>query len=352
MSSFELNKVLGAVLVAVLTMVVIGKIGDNLVTTGGGHGGGHGSGHGDATVTAKAKPPKVKAPLEPIVGLLASADAAAGQKVAAKCRACHDVKKDGKNKIGPNLWNIVNAKRGAVDGFSYSKALTEKPGGWTYESLNAFLAKPKDYIAGTKMSFAGIKKVKDRANLIAYLRAAADSPAALPTQAEIDAAAKALEAAKQAAADAVRAAAAPMKAAAANAAHGAKDPMAKAAPAVAKMDIAAMLGDADPARGKKVFNKCKACHTVNNGGKNGIGPNLWNIVNRAPGGVSGFKYSSALAGLSAKPWNYENLNAFLLKPKVYAKGTKMTFAGLKKDSDRAHLIAYLRSLSDSPAPLK
>lgn len=353
MSSFELNKVLGAVLIAVLTMVVIGKIGDNLVTTGGGHGGGHGG--GDAPMQAKAPAVKVKPPLEPIVGMLASADAAAGEKVAAKCRACHDVKKDGKNKIGPKIWNIVGAKRGAVDGFEYSAALVEKPGVWTYESLNAFLAKPKDYIPGTKMSFAGIKKVKDRANLIAYLRAAADSPAALPSQADIDAAEQALEAAKQAAADAVKAAAAPMESAtkddASNAAQSAKDTMAKAAPAAPKTNIADLLANADLKRGKRVFNKCKACHTVTEGGKNGIGPNLWNIVNRAPGAVAGFKYSSALAGLSAKPWTYENLDAFLKKPRDYAKGTKMTFAGLKKDSDRAHLIAYLRSLSASPAPL-
>jgi cytochrome c len=345
MSSFELNKVLGAVLMAVLVMVVIGKIGDNLVTTGGGHGGGHG---GDVTMHAKAPAVKVKAPLEPIVGLLASADAAAGNKVATKCRACHDTKKDGKNKIGPNLWNVVNAKRGAVAGFAYSKALTEKPGAWSYESLNAFIAKPKDYVAGTKMSFAGINKVKDRANLIAYLRSAADRPAALPTQAEIDAAARSLEAATNAAAAAAKPAAPAAEAAIKDVAHTA----AEAAPAVAKTDIAQMLSSADPERGKKVFAKCKACHTVDKGGKNGIGPNLWNIVNRAPGIAGGFSYSPALKDLTAKPWNFANLNAFLTKPKDYAKGTKMTFAGLKKDGDRAHLIAYLRSLSDSPAPLK
>lgn len=117
--------------------------------------------------------------------------------------------------------------------------------------------------------------------------------------------------------------------------------------AMAVAPNAAMAAD-----GKKVFNKCKACHTTTNGGKNGIGPNLWNIVNRAPASVAGFSYSSALKGLTAKPWNYANLNEFLAKPKEYAKGTKMTFAGLKKDSDRAHLIAYLRNLSDNPAPLK
>ena len=214
MSSFELNKIVGALLVAVLTLVVIGKIGDNLVTTGGGHGGGHGDEHGaEATMTAKAKAPKVKQPLEPILAMLASADIEAGRKVAKKCAACHDFAKDGKNKIGPMLWNTVNAKRGSHEGFKYSGVLLEKEGSWTYESLNAFLAKPKDYIPGTKMSFVGLKKASERANMIAYLRAAADTPAPLPTQAEIDAAAKALEAAKQAAMEAVKAAAEPAKAA-------------------------------------------------------------------------------------------------------------------------------------------
>tara|TARA_R110002126_G_scaffold9868_3_gene44337 strand:+ start:3379 stop:4422 length:1044 start_codon:yes stop_codon:yes gene_type:complete len=347
MSSFELNKIVGAVLMAVLVMVVIGKIGDNLVTTGGGHGGGHG---GDAEMHAAAPVVKVKPPLEPIVGMLASADAAAGEKVFAKCKACHDAKKDGKNKIGPNLWNVVGAKRGAADGFSYSSALQEKPGAWTYESLNEFLAKPKDYISGTKMSFAGLKKVKDRANVVAFLRAAADSPAPLPDQAAIDAAEKKLEEAKQAA---MKAAEAPAEAAAAgqNAAQSAAQ-SAAATPEAPKMNITDMLASADAERGKRVFNKCKACHTTEKGGKNGIGPNLWNIVNRAPGSVDGFKYSDAIGGLSGKPWNYANLSAFLEKPKDYAKGTKMTFVGLKKDSDRANVLAYLRTLSDNPAPIK
>jgi cytochrome c len=273
--------------------------------------------------------------------MLASADVAAGKKVFGKCKSCHTVTDGGKNGIGPNLWNIVNAGRGAKAGFGYSKALAAKPGNWTYESLNAFLAKPKNYIKGTKMTFAGLGKAKDRANVIAYLRSAAATPAPLPSQADIDKAMQALEAAKLATADADRTMTAP-----------AKKAVAKAVPAMPKQNITEMLANADTARGKKVFGKCKACHTVANGGKNGIGPNLWNIVNRKTGAVDGFKYSKVLRGMSDKPWNYENLNAFLIKPKAYAKGTKMTFAGLKKDSDRANLIAYLRSLSDSPAPIK
>ena len=349
MSSFELNKIVGAILVAVLALVVIGKIGDNLVTTGGGHGGGHGDGHGDgkAAMTASAPKPKIKEPLAPISGLLASASIEAGMKVAKKCAACHDVAKDGKNKIGPKLWNTVNAKRGSHDGFKYSKALLEKEGSWTYESLNAFMAKPKDYIPGTKMSFAGLKKTSDRANLIAYLRTLADMPAPLPTQAEIDAVNQALEAAKQAAMKAVEAAAKPVVAAVTEVKQ-----VTAAAAAAPPVDIAAMIGKADADKGKRVFNKCKACHTVDKGGKNGIGPNLWNVINAKKAAHDGFKYSKALVAMGDTAWTYENLNAFLLKPRDYAKGTKMTFAGLRKDSDRANVIAYLRTLADTPAPLK
>ena len=343
MSSFELNKIIGALLLAVLTMVVIGKLGDNLVSTGGGHGGGHGA--ENAVVASAPAKPKKPEPLEPIVGMLASADVAAGEKVFAKCKACHQVAKDGKNGIGPNLWNVVGANRGAVAGFGYSDALKSKEGDWTYESLNAFLAKPKDYIKGTKMSFAGLKKVKDRANVVAYLRSAADTPAPLPSQSEIDAVMQALEAAKAAAEQAVAAVAET----AAGAVKEVKQAVAAEAP---KPDITAMLASADADKGKRVFNKCKSCHKVDKGGKNGIGPNLWNIVNSTPASVDGFGYSKALSGMTDKPWNYENLNAFLLKPRDYAKGTKMTFAGLKKDSDRANVIAYLRSLSDNPAALK
>ena len=136
---------------------------------------------GDAVAAAA---PADKGP-EPIMALLASADAAAGMKLAKKCTACHVFDQGGANKVGPALWNIVNADKGAVDGFGYSAALTEFGGKWDYASLNAFLAKPKAYISGTKMNFAGLKRPQDRANMIAYLRQQADSLAALPTVEEI-----------------------------------------------------------------------------------------------------------------------------------------------------------------------
>ena len=209
------------------------------------------------------------------------------------------------------------------------------------------MAKPKDYIPGTKMSFAGLKKTSDRANLIAYLRTLADTPAPLPTQAEIDAVNQALEAAKQAAMKAVEAAAKPVAAAVTEVKQATA-----AAAAAPPVDIAAMIGKADADKGKRVFNKCKACHTVDKGDKNGIGPNLWNVINAKKAAHDGFKYSKALVAMGDTAWTYENLNAFLLKPRDYAKGTKMTFAGLRKDSDRANVIAYLRTLADTPAPLK
>ncbi len=124
---------------------------------------------------------------EPILALLASADVQAGMKLAKKCTACHEFSADGKNKTGPMLWNIVDASMGIKDGFQYSDALTSMGGQWDYSSLNAFLYKPKAYIKGTKMNFAGLKKPTDRANMIAYLRSLAETPVALPSQEQIDA---------------------------------------------------------------------------------------------------------------------------------------------------------------------
>ena len=122
---------------------------------------------------------------EPVLALLASADVNAGIKTAKKCTACHVFDKGGKNKVGPGLWNIVNADKGAIDGYAYSAALAEMEGAWDYQALNAFLYKPKAYLAGTKMNFAGLKKPQDRANVIAYLRSMADAPVALPSDADI-----------------------------------------------------------------------------------------------------------------------------------------------------------------------
>jgi cytochrome c len=119
---------------------------------------------------------------EPIAALLASADAAAGQKAAKACLACHDMNKGGPNKVGPNLWGVVGAARGGSRkaGFAYSDAMKTTGGNWDFDTLNSFLYSPKAAVPGTKMTFAGIKDTKTRAEVIAYLRTLADSPVALP----------------------------------------------------------------------------------------------------------------------------------------------------------------------------
>ncbi len=117
---------------------------------------------------------------ESAVAMLANADAEKGKKTARKCAACHSFDKGGSNKVGPALWNIVGGKQAGVAGFSYSAALKGLGGTWDYAALDAFLEKPKDYAKGTKMSFAGISKAKDRADLLGYLRTLSDNPKPLP----------------------------------------------------------------------------------------------------------------------------------------------------------------------------
>ena len=114
-----------------------------------------------------------------------------------------------------------------------------------------------------------------------------------------------------------------------------------------KIDITALMAMGDLATGEKVFKKCAACHSIVKGGKNNIGPALYNVVGRKIGGVSDYKYSKALSEYG-KEWTFEELNGYLIRPAKWIKGTKMAFAGLKKEKDRASVILYMNSKSDSP----
>ncbi|MCI5059677.1 MAG: cytochrome c family protein [Alphaproteobacteria bacterium] len=115
--------------------------------------------------------------------------------------------------------------------------------------------------------------------------------------------------------------------------------------------VLALLAQADIARGQKVSKACAACHTFDKGGANGVGPNLWNLVGGKKQSVAGFSYSGVLNAQGGDVWSYAALNKFLWKPKKYAPGTKMNYVGLKKPEDRAAMIAWLRTLADSPKPL-
>jgi cytochrome c len=125
----------------------------------------------------------------------------------------------------------------------------------------------------------------------------------------------------------------------------------EAAPVEEAKPIAELLATADVAEGTKIAKKCAACHDLTAANANKVGPGLWNVVNRPIGSHPGFSYSDAIAGKKDQVWDYEHLNSFLTSPKTYAPGTKMSFAGISKDQERADVIAYLRSLADSPAPL-
>ena len=122
------------------------------------------------------------------------------------------------------------------------------------------------------------------------------------------------------------------------------------ASAETSVDISALLALGDIAHGEKIFKKCKACHSIKQGGGNKIGPKLWNVMFRPVGSITDYKYSKSLLSYGKK-WNWKEMNGFLLKPSKWIKGNKMGFAGLKDEKDRASVILYLNQNGDNPNPL-
>lgn len=183
MSSFELNKIFAAVLVAGIVAMLAGFIAEQLMHP---HEIEHDAVSIEGGAVASAGPQKAALP-EPILAMIASADVARGEKLSKACAACHSFDKGGAHKVGPNMWGVVGSAKGSKVGFSYSESMTNHGGSWSYEELNKFLWKPKALIDGTKMNYIGLKKPEDRAAMVAWLRTLADSPAALPSQAQIDA---------------------------------------------------------------------------------------------------------------------------------------------------------------------
>ncbi len=175
MNSFEINKIITAILVTILVVFGIGKISDVIFDKD------------DKSIVAY----KVEAPeglasqassetSVDITALLALGDVAHGEKVFKKCKACHSIKQGGGNKIGPKLWNVMFRPVGAVTDYKYSKALSSYGNEWSWEEMNGFLIKPSSWIKGNKMGFAGLKSEKDRASVILYLNENSEAPKQLP----------------------------------------------------------------------------------------------------------------------------------------------------------------------------
>ncbi|MGA2894947.1 MAG: cytochrome c family protein [Xanthobacteraceae bacterium] len=180
MNSFELNKILGALLGTCLVLVAMhiasgaiftpeppAKPGYEIAVTSQGSPGG---------ATAPAAPAET-----PIATLLASASAERGAAVAKQCQACHNFQEGAGAKVGPDLYGVVGRPLASVAGFGYSAPLKAKGGTWTFDALNAWLTKPSAYAPGTAMTFAGLSNEKQRADLIAYLDSLSPNPVPLPT---------------------------------------------------------------------------------------------------------------------------------------------------------------------------
>ena len=181
MGGMEFNKIFAAILVAGILAMFGGFLAKQLVHP-------HKLAENAFNIEAMepALPGGAKPMAQPILAMLATADAAKGEKIAKACAACHTFTKGGPNGVGPNLYGVIGGPKDHMAGFAYSGALLEHGGTtWTYAELNKFLWKPKDYAKGTKMSYAGLKKPEDRAALLAWLRTQADSPKALPSEGEI-----------------------------------------------------------------------------------------------------------------------------------------------------------------------
>ena len=331
MDSFELNKIIGAVLGTLLFVMGVGFLAEGIYRPIEDRGPGYALPEPEPTATADAG--AAAAPAVDLGTLLAAADATQGAASAKKCQACHDFTDGGPNKTGPNLYDVVDRPIGTHPGFSYSDGMEEhkaKGDIWSYENLNAFITNPKEFTPGTKMTFSGIKDDKERANVLAYLQTLSADPKPFP---------------------------APQAAAPAAGEQPAAEGAQPAAPAAGDTANAAdalgpLLASANPENGAAIAKKCKSCHDFTDGGPNRTGPNLYDVVDRPIGTHPGFSYSAGMEEHKAKGdiWSYDNLNAFITSPKTFTPGTKMTFSGIADAKDRADLLAYLQTLSADPKP--
>ena len=179
MDSFEINKIVAAILMVALLIIGISKISNIVFHVEKPKIQGYSVNVEQVSTNSASSIETVEEKVD-IGALMAMGDVTSGEKVFKKCAACHSIVKDGVNKIGPALYNVVGRSVGGLDNYKYSSALKEYGKKWTFEELNGFLIKPAKYIKGTKMAYAGLRKEKDRASVIKYLNENSDNPLPLP----------------------------------------------------------------------------------------------------------------------------------------------------------------------------
>lgn len=214
---------------------------------------------------------------------MAAGDAVKGKKVAKKCVACHTLTEGGKNRLGPNLFNILDKPAGNVKGYKYSKAMKSSGITWDQSTFLDFVAKPKKVIKGTKMSFKGLKKATQRTDLLAYFETLKSGDSAQGLTGNVE--------------DGI----------------------------------------------KVAVKHCNVCHTFEKGGKVAFGPNLFDMAGKPAAAIAGYKYSDALKA-SGLTWTDVNLVGFLANPEQFLPGTTARFPGLKSAKDKADILAYMKSL--------
>jgi len=373
MNSFEFNKILGAVLGTVILIMGVGFIADALYAPIEGDGPGYTLPEADDGSAAVAE---VEVAAIPLAELLAASSASNGSRLIRSCAACHSVDPGGPNKSGPPLYDIVGAAIGGNDTFAYSEVLSQmnQDGGvWTYEALNSFISSPKAFSPGTKMTYPGMRKEQDRADLLAYLQSLSETPVDFPAaEAAMEEAAPVVEEAAPATEEAApvvaeEAAPAATEAPAAEETSAVQEEAApvveeatpvaaaeEATPAASEMsEIGMLLAGGDATKGVRVARSCAACHNFEQGQGNKAGPVLYDIIGSQIGANATYNYSDTLVamGEAGDVWSFENLNGFLINPREYAPGTKMAYRGMSKEEDRANLLAYLRTLSENPVDL-
>ena len=178
MNSFEINKIIAAIILTIVIVFGVNKLADVIYNVKSPEG----NTYNIVTETKEiSKDDTINVENDVnIIALLALGSINHGKMVFKKCAACHSVSKSGSNKIGPALWGVIGRKAGSIGDYKYSKAMSGFDKIWNFETISAFLVKPNDYVKGTKMAYAGLKKGKDRASVILYLNKQSDSPLPLP----------------------------------------------------------------------------------------------------------------------------------------------------------------------------